>query len=147
MGDISLFFHLMSLIVFLALCGWVVYLSAALKSWRDWHSPGAERRIAVGEPIRVLRAFARAVGAGFESDIPSKALQPTRLKLELCFALHRVGFIERVIVKNGSPPCVCFVLRHKPGTIGVDPNSIIEDLGGALVVEFSASELISKSQS
>jgi hypothetical protein len=139
--------YLMSLIVFLALCGWVVYLSAALKTWRDWHSPAAERRITVGEPIRVLRAFARAVGADFESDIPSKALQPARLKLELCFALHRVGFIERVIVQNGSPPRVCFVLRHKPGTIGVDPNSIIEDLGGALVVEFSASELGSKSQS
>jgi hypothetical protein len=147
MGNISLFFHLMSLIVFIALCWWIVHLSAALKAWRDWHSPVAERRIIVGEPIRVMRAFARAVGAGFESEIASKSIQPKRLKLEECFALHRLGFIERVIVKNGSPPCVCFVLRHKPGTIGVDPNSIIEDLGGALVVEFSASELISKSQS
>lgn len=147
MGSLSLFFHLMSLIVLIALCGWVVYLLAALKAWRDWHSPVAERRIIVGEPIRVLRNFTRALGAGFESDIPLKAVQPARLKLETCFTLHRLGFIERVIVKNGLPPRVCFVLRHNPGTIGVDPNSIVQDLGGALRVEFTASELESKIQS
>jgi hypothetical protein len=146
MGNISLFFHLMSLIVFMALCWWIVHLSAALKVWREWHSPAVERRVIVGEPIRVMRAFARAVGSGFESEVASKSILPTRLRLEACFALHRVGFIERVIVKNGSPPRVCFVLRHKPGTIGVDPNSIMQDLGGALVVEFTASELASKIQ-
>lgn len=136
MGNLALIFHIASLVGFIGLGLWIVYQSKLLKTWRDWNTPEASRRILVGRPVRVLRDFARAIGADFESEIADDALPASRLSLLTTFELHRAGFVERIAVKKASTPCVCFVLRHKPDTMMVDVDAISRELGAQLLLEW-----------
>jgi hypothetical protein len=134
-GNLSLVFHVASLVVFLALGAWILIQARSLMLWRDWGSYGSHLRIHVGEPIRVLRRFAAAIGADFETQVGLNAFPPSRLSLKSAFELHRLGFIERIIIKKSPKLCVCFVLRHKPGTIGFDSATLSRDLGAELLFE------------
>ena len=135
MGNLSLAFHVASLGVLLALAYGILRLQAQLKLWRDWGCPSASSRVHVGEPARVLRQFANAVGAEFYADLPLNALPPKRMGLSACFDLHRQGFVEMVSVTNRDAPCVCFVLSREPGTMNVDLEKLRMELGGSLMVE------------
>lgn len=139
MGNLSLVFHLVSLVLLVLLVLWVLRLQTMLKVWRDWAVAGLDRRVVVGEPVRVLRQFACAIGADFNSDIPVNSIAPVRLKLESCFALHRKAGIDRLLVENNGGPSVCFVLRREPGTIEFDIQSIVRELGGSLTVKLGRS--------
>ena len=135
MGNLSLIFHVASLVVLMALGVWIVRQSRSLSLWRDWCSADSHQRIKVGEPVRVLRGFAAAIGAGFEAEVKADAFPPARISLNSAFSLHKVGFIERIIVKKSPHLCVCFVLRHKPGTIGFDSATLSRELGAELLFE------------
>jgi hypothetical protein len=135
MGNLSLIFHVASLVVFLVLGAWVVKQARSLTLWRQWCSQGSNQRIVVGEPVRVLKSFAAAIGAGFESEVKVNAYPPARLSLNAAFDLHKASFIERIIVKKSPRLCVCFVLRHKPGTIGFDSATLNRELGAELLFE------------
>lgn len=135
MGNLSLVFHVASLVVSMALGAWIVSQARSLTLWREWGSYGSHLRIHVGEPIRVLRRFAAAIGAEFETQIGPNAFPPVRLSLKSAFDLHRLAFIERIIIKKSSSLCVCFVLRHKPGTIGFDSATLSRELGAELLFE------------
>lgn len=89
----------------------------------------------MGEPIRVLKGFAAAIGAEFESEVKMNAYPPARLSLNAAFDLHKSGLIERIIIKKSPRLCVCFVLRHKPGTIGFDSATLNRELGAELLFE------------
>ena len=136
MGNLSLIFHLTSLVLFGFLSFLIMGQSVRLKTWRDWNVPDAAQRVLVGEPVRVLRTFAKAVGADFETEIAENYIPAVRLSLKSLFEVHRRGLITRITVKKAPQPCVCFVLGHKPGTIGVDHAVISRDLGDRLGVEF-----------
>jgi len=136
MGNLALVFHVASLVGFVGLGLWIVHQAKLLKTWRDWNSPEASRRILVGRPVRVLRDFASAIGAEFESEIEYDALPARRLSLLNAFELHKAGFVERIAVKNASTPCVCFVLRHKPSTMVVDVDAMSRELGAELLLEW-----------
>lgn len=136
MGNLALVFHVASLLGFIGLGLWIVYQSKLLKTWRDWNTPDASRRVLVGRPIRVLRDFARAIGAEFESEISVDALPAGRLSLLRAFELHKSMFVERITVKNAGAPCVCFVLRHKTGTMEVDVDAMSRELGAKLLIEW-----------
>jgi hypothetical protein len=136
MGNLALIFHVASLLGFIGLGLWVVYQSKLLRTWRDWNTPEASRRILVGRPVCVLRDFARAIGADFETELADSALPVGRLSLLSAFELHKSGFVERISVKKASTPCVCFVLRHKPSTMVVDVDTMSRELGAQLLLEW-----------
>jgi hypothetical protein len=135
MGNLSLVFHVTSFVVFVVLGLIIIRHSKSLKLWREWGSFGSDARILVGEPVRVLRSFARAIDAEFDSEVRLNAFPPARLRLEAAFLLHKSCFIERVKIKNSPKLSVCFVLRHKPGTIGDNFASLSQELGAELLFE------------
>lgn len=139
MGNLSLVFHLMSLALLAIMILWVLRLQTMLKVWREWAVRGGDRRVVVGEPVRVLRQFACAIGADFASDVSVNAIAPARVRLDSCFDLHRQAGIESLLVENNGSPSVCFVLRLEPGTIDFDIQSIVRELGGSLTVKLSRS--------
>jgi hypothetical protein len=139
MGNISMGFHFGSLLVLIVLIVWVLRLQVMLKVWRDWGSANSDRRIIVGEPLRVLRQFAAALDVEFVSDVPMDSIPPARIKLESCFELHRRGGIEAIEIERGEKPCVNFILRHEPSTMEVTTEKLMNELGGAVAVQFRKS--------
>lgn len=135
MGNLSLVFHVASLVVLVGLTIWVLRLQVMLKLWRDWGSPVSKHKVTVGEPLRVLRQFACAIGATFDSKVSPGALPPCRVRLTDLFNLHRQAFIDRIEVDGGDQPCVCFVLESEPSTIEADADNLSRALGGTLRVE------------
>lgn len=133
MGNLGLVFHVASLVVFFVLGVWIAKQANMLKLWRDWGSCDSSARILVGEPVRVLRGFAAAISADFRTELGVNALSPKRLSLRSLFDLHRVAGIERIIIKKADHLSVCFVLRHKPGTIGFDSATLSQELGAELL--------------
>ena len=146
MGNLSLVFHVTSLFLLAALVLWVLRLQTMLKVWRDWAVRGDDRRIVVGEPIRVLRQFSCAIGANFASDISVDSLAPARVRLEGCFELHSKACIESILVENNGGPGVCFVLRREPGTMDLDIQTIVHELGGSLTVRLTRSSASAEGQ-
>ena len=146
MGNLSLMFHIMSLVLLVAMILWVLRLQTMVKVWRDWAVRSGERRVVVGEPIRVLRQFACAIGADFDSELPVDSVAPVRLRLDSCFDLHRQGCIEGLHVENKGGPSVCFVLRHEPSTIGLDIQTIVDEIGGRMTVRLIRSSALAGGQ-
>ncbi len=140
MGNLSTVFHFASLAGLLVLVTLVLRLQVKLKLWRQWGGAASQPRVTVGEPIRVLRQFAGAVGADFESELPFDFLPPTKTKLDGCFELHRHAFIEAITVAAGESPCVFFILRSEPSTIGEMIQRLISELGGGVRIQFKKSE-------
>jgi hypothetical protein len=136
MGNLALVFHVASLLGFIALGLRIAYQAKLLKTWRDWNTPDASRRILVGRPVCVLRDFASAIGAEFESEIADNAMPNRRLSLVTAFELHKSAGVEKVTVKKASTPCVCFVLGRKTGTIDVDVDAVGREIGAQLVLEW-----------
>ncbi len=135
-GNLSVVFHFASLVVLLALAILVLRLQVMVKLWRDWGGPQSDNRILVGEPLRALRQFACAIGAEFDSEIRLDFFDPAKIKLQACFELHRRAFVEGVEVKGGEKPCVFFILRHEPSTISEINQKLLDELGGAVAVQF-----------
>jgi hypothetical protein len=134
MGNLSLVFHVFSLIVLMALALWGSRLQILLGVWREWNGQHADAKVIVGEPIRILRQFAAAIGARFESDVPIKALSVARLSLDGCFDLHRGGRIEKIVITKAEKISVNFVLVNEPSTMAVDLNKLKLELGGGCTV-------------
>jgi hypothetical protein len=137
MGDLSIVFHVLSLLVLIGLVMWGLRLQMIVKTWRDWVSPESLQRCSVAEPVRILRVFACAIGAGFDSEIPVNSLPPVKIKLLSLFELHRQRGIAEITVSKGQPPVVCFILRQETGTMSTDLSQISHELGGSLRVELA----------
>jgi hypothetical protein len=133
-GDLSLVFHVFSLVAFAALTYRLLQLRAVLKLWRDWNTGGLERKVTVGEPIRVLRQFSDAVGADFESSAPLNALAVSKVKLDGCFKLHKDAGIKKICVTKAEKCRVDFVLVREPSIIPSELDKISLELGGAIEV-------------
>lgn len=140
MGNLSAVFHFASLAALLALVAVILQLQVKLELWRLWGAAASQPRVTVGEPIRVLRQFAGAVGADFDSELSIDFLPPTKTRLDGCFELHRHAFIEAIEVVAGESPCVFFILRHEPSTISEIIQRLVNELGGAVTIQFKKSE-------
>lgn len=139
MGNLSLVFHLASLVVLIGLALWALRLQIHLRVWREWNARHGSGKVLVGEPLRVLRQFATAIGAGFESDFPVNAFGVVRLSLDSCFELHRTGRIDRIVVSKEEIPRVDFVLGYEPSTMSVDLDKLKRELGGAFAIGITVS--------
>ena len=135
MGHLSDVFHVVSLLGLVALIVLVLRLQMIIKTWRDWASPAASRRVVVAEPLRILRVFACAIGASFDTDVPIDALPPCKIILSGLFEIHRQRGITGISVKIGEPPVVGFILEQETSTMTTDLSRISRELGGSLRVE------------
>ena len=134
MGDLSLPFHVFSLLVFIILGYFWLRVRADLKLWRDWNSGALGQRVVVGEPLRVLKRFAGAIGADFSSELPDHFIPVSRVRLDSCFNLHRTQKILKIMIKNAERCRVDFVLDHGEGILGDDLAKIKLELGGKVDV-------------
>ncbi len=134
MGDLSLVFHVFSLVAFAALTYKLLQLQTVLKLWRDWNTGGSERKVTVGEPLRVLHQLSAAVGAEFESSVPLNALAVCKVKLDGCFKLHKDAGIKKISVTKAEKYRVDFVLVRELSIIPSELDQISLELGGAIEV-------------
>lgn len=137
MGDLSSFFHVFSLLAFISLSFVVLKLKAELKIWRDWNSGAGSDKVTVGTPIRVLRRFAAAIGAGFESEVADNSLSFRQLRLDACFNLHRTVGIRKILVTKPERARVDFVLVREASIMPVDLDQIRRELGDGIDVGVS----------
>lgn len=137
MGDLSLIFHVFSLIAFAVLAYLLLKSKSDLNTWRAWNSGSLVGKVTVGEPMRVLRRFASAIGAGFESSMPDSALAVAKLRLDGCFKLHRIGKITKIQVTKAEKCRVVFVLVGEPSIMPEELNQLSHELGGGIEVAIS----------
>ncbi len=139
MGDLSLVFHVFSLLAFMVFGFVVLRLLSDLRLWREWNTGSQGQRINVGPPIRMLRRFASAIDADFESELGDDALPIGKLRLHSCFALHKSGGIKKILVTKREITRVDFVLVREPSIMPIDLEQITHELGGGIEVAVSIS--------
>lgn len=136
MGELSLVFHLASLLVVCGLIYWVLREQKSLGVWRRWCSADAGTRIEVAEVLRALKSFSKAVGAEFNSECALNQLPPARIQLIGLFKLHQQSSILAISIENQSPPCVRFDLKREPSTMIEVKDQIVNELGNSIGIEF-----------
>lgn len=137
-GDLSLFFHVLSLVSFIALGAALLRVQSQLKLWRDWNSGVAGSKVTVGEPLRLLRRFSGAIGADFETSATDSALPIRKVRLEGCFKLHQTAGISKIRVTKAEKYRVDFVLVREPSIMPIDLNQLSHELGGGIEVAILA---------
>ena len=137
MGDMSLVFHVFSLLAVSVLIYKLLIVQADLKAWREWNTAESQLKVTVGEPLRVLRRFASAVGADFESSVADNALPVAKLRLDVCFKLHKDAGIKKIRVTKTEKCRVDFVLVREPSIIPSELDKISLELGGGIDVGVS----------